>query len=367
MLVVLEQYGRSRAPALEEHIVVADFDPGPLPLAQTEPEIHRLRARFAALPGVVGVVQPPRNGGRHEMVVHPADRPAGVNSGDRFIIRTFSAPPGYFRFFNRTILRGRDFNDYDVDHGHPVILGTNAAQRLFGSANPIGRRLARAEQPRGDTSAMIVVGVVSDFSYSQPAISDVLVYTPRAESTPGTVSIGTRLMIRTFEPAAPMIPVIRSVASLEAPNLPLVSAQTMSALEASRRANSLRASLSAGAAGLLVLFLSTIGLYSIVAFAVSQRAREIGIRTALGANRREVVGLFFYRGLKLGLIGLAIGLPLGIVVLRFLSTQFLLPFPRASALSVLIAPLVLAVTAIATWIPARRAAGVDPLSALRAD
>jgi ABC-type antimicrobial peptide transport system permease subunit len=116
-----------------------------------------------------------------------------------------------------------------------------------------------------------------------------------------------------------------------------------------------------------VLFLSTIGLYSIVAVAVTQRAREIGIRTALGANRREVVGMFFYRGLKLGLIGLAVGLPLGIVVLRFLSTNFLLPFPKASALSVLIAPLVLAVTAIATWIPARRAAGVDPLHALRAE
>src|SRR6185503_9410560 len=156
----------------------------------------------------------------------------------------------------------------------------------------------------------------------------------------------SRLLIRTDAPAAPMIPLIRSVANLEAPNIPLVSAQTMSALEASRRANSLRASESAAAAGLLVLFLSTIGLYSIVAFAVSQRAREIGIRTALGANRREVVGLFFYRGLKLGAIGLAIGLPLGIVVLRFLSTNFLLPFPKASALSVLIAPVVLGVTAV---------------------
>jgi predicted permease len=368
MLVVLEQYGRSRAPALEQHIVVADFDPGALPLAQAEQELLRLRERFAALPGVVGVVQPPRSGSRRHIVVHPADRPAGVDeTGEGFIIRSFSAPPGYFPFFNRPIVHGRDFNDYDVEHGHPIIIGTEAAQRLFGPANPIGRRLARAGQPTGDTSALVVVGVVSDTSYSRPAISDVLVYTPNPEPTQGTVSIASRLLIRTHDPAAPMIPVIRSVAHLEVPNIPLVSAQTMSALEASRRANSLRASGGAAAAGLLVLFLSTIGLYSIVAFAVSQRAREIGIRTALGANRREVVGLFFYRGLKLGLIGLTIGLPLGIVVLRFLSTNFLLPFPKASALSVLIAPLVLAVTALATWIPARRAAGVDPLHALRAE
>jgi len=301
------------------------------------------------------------------MVIHPADRPAGVNSAERFIIRTYTTPPGYFAFFNRPIVRGRDFSDYDVDHGHPIILGTDAAQRLFGSANPIGRRLARAEQPTGDTSAFVVVGVVSDSSFSQPAITDVLAYTPKIESTPGAIFIPSRLLIRTHEAAAPMLPVIRSVANQEAPNVPLLSAQTMSSLEAIRRANSLRAFGSVAAAGLLVLLLSTIGLYSIVAFAVSQRAREIGIRTALGANRREVVGLFFYRGLKLGLIGLTIGLPLGIVVLRFLSTNFLLPFPKASALSLLIAPLVLAVTAIATWIPARRAAGVDPLHALRAE
>jgi hypothetical protein len=300
------------------------------------------------------------------MVIHPADRPAGPDVGE-FIIRTYSAPPGYFRFFDRRIVRGRDFTDYDVEHGHPVMLGTGAAQRLFGRADPVGRRLARAEQPLGDTSALVVVGVVSDSSYTQPAISDILVYTPRTESAEGTVSIGGRLLIRTQERAAPTIPLIRSVANLEAPNIPLVNAQTMASLEASRRANSLRASAGAAAAGLLALFLSTIGLYSIVAFAVSQRAREIGIRTALGARPGEVVGLFFYRGLKLGLIGLALGLPLGIVVLRFLSTQFLLPFPTTSALTMAIAPLVLAVTAAATWIPARRAAGVDPLHALRAE
>jgi putative ABC transport system permease protein len=363
-MVVLEQYGRSRAPALEEHIVVADFSLNALPLAQIAPELQRLRERFAAMPGVIGVVQPPRNGSQRAMVVHPSDRVPGVDSAE-FMIRTMAAPPGYFAFFNLQMVRGRDFNTYDVVQGHPVVLGRQTAQRLFGPADPIGRRLARSEQSLGDTSAMVVVGVVNDSSFKLPAYP-FLVYTPKAEATPGMISFNRRLMIRTREPAAAMIPLIRSVANAEAPNTPLVRAQTMASIEAGRRASQMRASVGAGVAGLLALFLSTIGLYSIVAFAVSQRAREIGIRTALGANRREVVGLFFYRGVKLSAIGLVVGLPLGVVVLRYLSSQMMVPFPDSPLLSVLIAVLVLAVAALATWIPARRAAGVDPLNALRA-
>ena len=367
MMVILGQYGRSQAPALEQHIVVADFYPSALPHAQAEQELLRLRERFAALPGVVGVVPPSDIVSRREMVIHPADRPGGRVDPGSFIVRTYSASPGYFRFFNQPIVRGRDFNDYDVEHGHPIILNTVAARRLFGPADPMGRRLARAEEPRGDTAAFVVVGVVNDSSVGRPASGEIVVYSPTTESRPEAVASAGTLLIRTHHPADPMIASIRSVAHLAAPNTPLVNAQTMASLEAGRRANSLRASASAGAAGLLALFLSTIGLYSIVAFAVSQRAREIGIRTALGAKPGKVVGLFFYRGVKLGLIGLAVGLPLGIVVVRYLSTQFLQPLPNASTLSVVVAPVVLVVTAIATWIPARRAAGVDPLHALRAN
>ncbi|MEX2282473.1 MAG: ABC transporter permease [Gemmatimonadota bacterium] len=368
MMIVLTQFDRSRTPAHEHNIVVADFSPNALPLAQLEPELQRLRERFAGLPGVVGVVRPPRNGSRHEMVIHPADRPVGVDTIGQFAIRTFAAPPGYFDFFDGRILLGRDFNAQDVEQGHTVILGRQTARRLFGQANPIGRRLVRAEQPLGDTAAMVVVGVVNDSSVSRADVYPFMVYTARAKPATAMAMFAGRLLIQTDGPAVSMIPLIRSVANGEAPNLPLISAQTMAQMETNRRANSLRASTSAAAVGLVALFLSTIGLYSIVAFAVSQRAREIGIRTALGANRREVVGLFFYRGLKLGLMGLFVGLPLGILVMRFLTANFLfVPLPSPTVLSGVIAALVLAVGAVATWIPARRAAGIDPLNALRAE
>jgi ABC-type antimicrobial peptide transport system permease subunit len=123
-----------------------------------------------------------------------------------------------------------------------------------------------------------------------------------------------------------------------------------------------------GGSGLLALFLTAIGLYAVVASAVGQRVREIGIRTALRADRRQVVGMFLGRGLRLSLVGMCAGLTFSLIVVRLMgAAQGQEPQPGRTGLAVPIAAAVIRVALLASWIPARRAAEIDPIQALRAE
>jgi ABC-type antimicrobial peptide transport system permease subunit len=120
-----------------------------------------------------------------------------------------------------------------------------------------------------------------------------------------------------------------------------------------------------GTAGFLILFLAAIGLYAVVSFAVGQRTSEIAVRMAVGARGRQIVAKFIGEGLRLGIVGLFVGLPLSLIALRMLgATGEELPIgPIAGAAGIV----VLTVALAATWLPARRAARVDPASVLRRD
>ena len=123
-----------------------------------------------------------------------------------------------------------------------------------------------------------------------------------------------------------------------------------------------------GGIGVLALFLSAIGLYAVVAFAVRQRVREIGIRTALGADRPQVVRWFLVRGLKLSLAGMVLGLTLSVIVVRLMAVVQGDESPSGIVgLAALVAAVAITVALVATWIPARRAAAIDPLLALRVE
>ena len=150
--------------------------------------------------------------------------------------------------------------------------------------------------------------------------------------------------------------------------VPSIAARTLAAVEASERRSVITAISVAGGTGALALLLSAIGLYAVVAFAVGQRVREIGIRTALGAEGRQVVRLFVGRGLRLGLAGLVIGIALGIVGARVIAAvEGNEPPAGTLVLATLVAMFVIGVALLASWIPARRAARIDPLEALRVE
>jgi ABC-type antimicrobial peptide transport system permease subunit len=174
------------------------------------------------------------------------------------------------------------------------------------------------------------------------------------------------VLIRTTGPAAPLLPALREVVRTAAPKLPIVRMETLNQVDRARRKELLQISGAAAGAGGVALFLASIGLYAVVAIAVGQRRREIGVRVAVGATSRQVVAMFFNGGLRLSLIGLFIGLPLSAAALRILDAEFDIPWTGIPAIALATGAVVVAVASLATWLPARKAAGVDPLIALRA-
>jgi putative ABC transport system permease protein len=199
---------------------------------------------------------------------------------------------------------------------------------------------------------------------------------PRAEETkPGdawriflpadTTAAPMAVLLRTAGSAAPLIPSIRKAAQEEAPGT-AIRVQTLAEIKDAQRRELVPATGGLLAAGLMALLLSAIGLYAVVAFSVSQRTAEIAVRIAVGAHPRQVGGRFIGAGLRLSAIGLALGLPVSLVGLRAIMSadQAFAGVPMTVVTAVAALGVVLVATA-ATWIPARRAASVDPAVVLR--
>ena len=320
--------------------------------------LGRLQERLAALPGVAAIVPQENDDDYFEVAVHPADAVTATETAGRLRVRSHAAPPGYFSLMGIPVVRGRDFDAADRSDGRVVVIGADFARRVWGSTDPIGRRFVSAGPNRRNLGQVEVVGVVDERAAGD---GEPRIFVP-------SLRITGHFLIRMHGPADPVIPVVRSIASAEAPDLPLVSARTLAAIEAGERNSTMRLITAAGGSGAVALFLAAIGLYSVVAFAVGQRIREIGIRTALGAGKRQVVGLFLFRGLRLSVAGLAIGLTLSLVAVRLMAAaQGDDPPAGILWVTTLVAVVVIGVALLATWIPARRASRIDPLHALRVD
>ncbi|HEU4454251.1 MAG TPA: ABC transporter permease [Longimicrobium sp.] len=329
--------------------------------------------RVAAIPGVVAAMPMQMGTVTAPLVVHPADRVAGVTYGSAMTTNLTAAPRGYFSAFDIPIVRGRDFDAGEYAHSSDdasrplaftaVIIGSDLARRLWRDANPLGRRL-RMAVPEGSGSApppMVVVGVVDEAAAGPSEVNDRFrVYVPYA-------TVNTGVIARTAGPALPMLDEMRRAVMAEAPQMPVTRAQTLMQREAESRRALLRASGAAAGGGVLALLLSAIGLYAVVSFVVGQRTREIGIRTALGAPQGRVVRMFFARGLVLGAIGLVLGLPLSMMVIRYIGTTLNWPLTTSPLLGAAIGAVVLTVASVAAWIPARRASTIDPILALRSE
>jgi len=325
-----------------------------------EDTLRRLQRRLAATPGVLAVVPQENDDDYFDIAVHRSDRVTGMELGASLPVRAQAAPPGYFPLMGIPIVRGRDFNASGEDSTSAVI-GADLARRLWGTADPIGRRFTSAGPNQRTASAFMVVGVVDETKAGLSAGTDdgQRVFVP-------TVRVTGHLLIRTQGPAQPQIPAIRSLANTEAPELPLVSVRTLAAIEDSQQSSIVSVITATIGAGVVALFLSAIGLYAVVACAVGQRVREIGIRGALGADRRQVVGLFLFRGLRLSLVGLTVGLAISVIVIRLIAVARGEDPPAGIVgLAALVACVVIGVALLASWIPARRAVHIDPLEALR--
>jgi predicted permease len=346
-------------------------DQDPESLQRRHGEMLRLRERLEAIPGVARAVQNPSFTAELDgYSVHPEDRVAG---GLQESLR-ISAPmvaPGYFAVMGIPVVLGREFAPteagFSPEHAGaeiPVVIETDLARRLWPGANPIGRRLQpAADSPLGGNTLSVVgvvdqpvdEGRVEDFGYQ--------VYLPPDSARAGN---SFAMLIRTTSDAKPLIPTIRSVVREALPGIGIANLRTVAEMEARLRQDYLLAVAVLAGGGFLALFLAAFGLYAVVAFAVGQRTSEIAVRMAVGARARQIIGKFIGDGLRLSAFGLVVGLPLSLIGLRMLMTvpDLLLPV-RLAPVAATAAFGALAVAVAATWLPARRAAAVDPATILR--
>ena len=281
--------------------------------------------------------------------------------------------PGYFDVMGERLLLGRDFVESDLASSPgdrrtevPVVVGSDLAGDLWPGANPLGRRLEPAASG-GDGRPLTVVGVVERArGNSSPGGSVYDIFVP-PDSLRAASGLG--MLIRTSGDARSLIPAIRRLVQEATPHLTVADARTIADLELPTRDLFRIAATGLGATGFLILFLAALGLYAVISFAVGQRTSEIAVRMAVGANQRQITRKFIGEGVKLGLIGLVIGLPLSVVALRVLMTAMDEGISTESIVGVAGAAgiVVMTVALAATWMPARRAAGVDPAAVLRRD
>jgi putative ABC transport system permease protein len=277
----------------------------------------------------------------------------------------------YFNVMRMSLRRGRQFNGADVVGAEPVIIINEAfARRNFANAEPLGRQVYVCCDERGDVAMRRVVGVVNDTkqrSLSGPAPQTVFIpveqategmkeqtryadFTLRATGDPLALSAAVRGEMRQLDPAAP----VRGMRSME---------QVVGRSVAPHRFHvSLLGLLAA-----LGLVLAAVGIYGVMAYSVSQRKHEIGLRMALGAQGRDVMKIVVGQGMTLAATGVAIGLIASYALTRFLNAM-LFGVSATDPLTFTVIALSLGLVALlACWIPARRAAKVDPMIALRCE
>jgi predicted permease len=266
--------------------------------------------------------------------------------------------PRLFETLGIPLLRGRDFDERDAAGGAPVaIVNRTLAAALWPAGEAVGRSLVAAGR------TFEVVGVVEDAAYrnaTEPALAQV--YTPYWQDP---AAIDARLAVRSTGDAAALLPAMRRAIREIDPAVPVTESETMRDRLARRFAPVHLAGRVLAAAGGLALFLAAVGLYGVLALAVAQRRREIGIRAALGGSRAQLVRPIVGDALRLAGLAVALGLPAALAVTRTLA-HFLYGVSLRDPLTFVAALAVLAaVSALASFWPAQRASRVDPLVALR--
>ena len=347
------------APGVEQHVLRVRFTSyvGVGSREEKRIALERFKARIKDLPGIVDIVPNVNGSLGSQLVVHPADRGSLARASEPVGGTIDMTSPGYFRILAIPILRGRELVAGDTN---VVVIGDDLARALWGTADPIGRRFQQQSVGRPQ-SDLVVVGVYDSRFATTRASAVPRVYV----SFQGTVS--DQFLIRTAGPAVTAIESIRGIARQEVPSLPIDRVQSLGQVAEATRNEAWQAAASAAAAGMLALLLASIGLYGVVALAVGQRKREIGIRMALGARPRQVVTMLFASGVRLSVIGLLLGVPFSLVALRLLAAQVRMPETSLAAVGFGIVAVVLVVSSLATWIPARHASTIDPAMTLRSE
>ena len=322
---------------------------------------ERLDERLRAIPGVVSVggagTFPLNDQGpfsqaiQIEGVQYPADAPR-----PRANIRIIST--GYFETLGQPLLAGRNFRPSDRGQENPVVIVSKTmAQHYWPDADPIGRKISG----NGGRTWSTVVGVIADARQQLNQAPGDEVYVPMLQSG----QLSSTWLIRTNLDAAAMTRQVREAIYSIDPQQPADRFRTLDAVRESTLESPRLTAILIGLFALLALVITSAGMAGVIAFSVNQRTQEFGLRMALGAQRGRVLGMVLRQGLQLVLIGLAIGLAGSLVLARLMTTLLFGVEPTDAVTFVAVSAVLVAVAALACFVPARRAASVDPMIALR--
>ena len=345
-----------------KNILLVSINLQPLHLpeaAQYEPIADKLLRQIRSLPPVESAATSthiPLDGASWTLNIHVRD----LDTWSKFTW----VSPGYFETMQVPLLAGRDFNDRDTSASPRVAIVNEAFVRKYlGGANPIGMTIRTAEEPSYPSEAYEIVGVVKDTKYS----------TLREEIPPQSFGVASQfpadhtwmnVFVRSSSPPATVISALKEEISRVGPEVRVQFAVFQKDIENGLIRERMMATLS-GFFGALAALLTTIGLYGVISYIVAMRRNEIGIRMALGASRGHVVGIVLWQTLALLGVGVTVGLLLAFAAVRSAASLLFGLRPNDPLTLAGATLLLIAVALAATFVPARRAARVDPMVALR--
>jgi putative ABC transport system permease protein len=276
------------------------------------------------------------------------------------IVQTIS--PNYFGLMQIALRDGREIADTDADGTLPVaVISRSLARRYFPNEKPLGKKL-KVGQPDNTSPWLTIVGMVDDVHYSWIDKDDVpTIYRSYRQSPPYYSS----LVLRTGNHPLSLVPAVRSQVAAVNPDLALFNINPLDKVISDSVVGIAYVAVMMGILGIIALVLASVGVYGVMSYAVSERTNEIGIRMAMGATANDIQRMVLGKGALLTLIGMGIGLPVAFALANALSS-LLFGVKAADPVAFIVLPLVLAAVAtLASYLPARRAVHVDPITALR--
>jgi putative ABC transport system permease protein len=326
-----------------------------------------LLAGLSALPGVEGasaVSVLPLTGvaGRSDFLPEGEAPPAeGVPGWNAQLV---AARPDYFQVVGIPLVEGRLPDASDGPESFPVaVINEATARRYFSEASPVGRRITFGWS---DSLWITVIGVVGDTRHDPRAEPEPMIYLNHAQIASGNLGAGRvmSVVVRAAEPERLPTVLRATVAELD-PRLPLSDLLTFEEVVARSVARPRLTANLLGAFAALALLLAMVGVWGVVSYDTARRTREIALRLALGAGRRQVTGMVVADGARPVVLGAAVGLAAALLTARLLEGLLFEVSPTDPLTFAVVPTALLVVALLATWLPARRATRVEPSEALR--
>jgi putative ABC transport system permease protein len=351
----------------KDHVITFGLDlPGRYEHPQRIEFYRQLLARVRSLPGVrsASAAFPlPLSADDVKTVFEIEDRPE--KTSERPITTFHVVDDDYFRAVGIPLLRGREFEPRDDTSGAPavVIISQSLAKLAFPGENPVGQRIRPDISTGNEQPPMrLVVGVVGDVKaegLAAPSIPES--YVPYAQLPFAPMAV----VVRTVIDPETMVPTLRREVQALDKDLPLLRVKTLDEYVDDSIADTRFETILLGLFGTLALVLTAVGLFGVIAYGVVQRTREIGIRLALGAEPGAIAGMIVKNGVSLASVGVGIGLAAAFLLTRLMRSLLYGINPSDPTTFLGVPLLLIAMAVLASYIPAHRAAKVDPMVALR--